>query len=97
MSNLTYLNDASVLHNLKQRYYAQLIYVSRGVCIAQTCAKILGTRSTRSGSIEGLTSIVHTWLHQLILLLALPMFRWFSLVFYSFDTRFYLNPSSFSC
>lgn len=28
MSNLTYLNDASVLHNLKQRYYAQLIYVS---------------------------------------------------------------------
>lgn len=27
MSNLTYLNDASVLHNLKQRYYAQLIYV----------------------------------------------------------------------
>lgn len=28
MSNLTYLNDASVLHNLRQRYYAQLIYVS---------------------------------------------------------------------
>lgn len=28
MSNLTYLNDASVLHNLKQRYYAKLIYVS---------------------------------------------------------------------
>ena len=27
MSNLTYLNDASVLHNLKQRYYAKLIYV----------------------------------------------------------------------
>jgi len=29
MSNLTYLNDASVLHNLKQRYYIKLIYVSR--------------------------------------------------------------------
>lgn len=28
MSNLTYLNDASVLHNLKQRYFASLIYVS---------------------------------------------------------------------
>lgn len=28
MSNLTYLNDASVLHNLKQRYYTKLIYVS---------------------------------------------------------------------
>lgn len=28
MSNLTYLNDASVLHNLRQRYYAKLIYVS---------------------------------------------------------------------
>lgn len=28
MSNLTYLNDASVLHNLRQRYYNKLIYVS---------------------------------------------------------------------
>jgi len=28
MSNLTYLNEASVLHNLKQRYYNRLIYVS---------------------------------------------------------------------
>lgn len=28
MSNLTYLNDASVLHNLKERYFAELIYVS---------------------------------------------------------------------
>jgi myosin heavy chain 6/7 len=27
MSNLTFLNDASVLHNLKQRYYSKLIYV----------------------------------------------------------------------
>lgn len=30
MSNLTYLNDASVLYNLKQRYYHKLIYVSPG-------------------------------------------------------------------
>lgn len=28
MSNLTYLNDASVLHNLRERYRARLIYVS---------------------------------------------------------------------
>lgn len=28
MSNLTYLNDASVLHNLRQRYLHKLIYVS---------------------------------------------------------------------
>lgn len=28
MSNLTFLNDPSVLHNLRQRYYAKLIYVS---------------------------------------------------------------------
>ena len=32
MSNLTYLNDASVLHNLKQRYFIKLIYVSTGGC-----------------------------------------------------------------
>lgn len=31
MSNLTYLNDASVLHNLRQRYLAKLIYVSTAV------------------------------------------------------------------
>ncbi len=28
MANLTMLNDASVLHNLRQRYYSMLIYVS---------------------------------------------------------------------
>lgn len=28
MASLTYLNDASVLHNLKERYYIHLIYVS---------------------------------------------------------------------
>ena len=28
MSNLTFLNDASVLHNLRARYAAMLIYVS---------------------------------------------------------------------
>lgn len=27
MANLTFLNDASVLHNLRQRYYAMMIYV----------------------------------------------------------------------
>ena len=28
MADLTYLNDGAVLHNLKQRYYVKLIYVS---------------------------------------------------------------------
>lgn len=28
MASLTYLNEASVLHNLQQRYYSSLIYVS---------------------------------------------------------------------
>uniref|UniRef100_A0A0M3ITC2 Myosin N-terminal SH3-like domain-containing protein n=1 Tax=Ascaris lumbricoides TaxID=6252 RepID=A0A0M3ITC2_ASCLU len=27
MANLTFLNDASVLHNLRQRYYSMMIYV----------------------------------------------------------------------
>ena len=28
MAGLTYLNEATVLHNLRQRYYSSLIYVS---------------------------------------------------------------------
>lgn len=28
MADLTILNEACVLHNLKQRYYSKLIYVS---------------------------------------------------------------------
>lgn len=28
MADLTYLNDAAVLYNLKMRYYVKLIYVS---------------------------------------------------------------------
>ena len=27
MASLTYLNEASILHNLRQRYYSSLIYV----------------------------------------------------------------------
>ncbi|XP_011647039.1 myosin heavy chain, muscle isoform X22 [Pogonomyrmex barbatus] len=35
MADLTYLNEASVLHNLKQRYYAKLIYTYSGLfCVA---------------------------------------------------------------
>lgn len=37
MSNLTYLNDASVLHNLRQRYLNKLIYVSTAVRQANGC------------------------------------------------------------
>ena len=35
MSNLTYLNEASVLHNLKARYYANLIYVSHTLILVK--------------------------------------------------------------
>lgn len=28
MANLTFLNEASVLHNLRQRYFSMMIYVS---------------------------------------------------------------------
>lgn len=31
MADLTYLNEGAVLHNLKQRYYYKLIYVSTDV------------------------------------------------------------------
>ncbi|XP_025996499.1 myosin heavy chain, muscle isoform X22 [Solenopsis invicta] len=35
MADLTYLNEASVLHNLKQRYYGKLIYTYSGLfCVA---------------------------------------------------------------
>lgn len=30
MASLTYLNDASVLHNLRERYHKNIIYVSLG-------------------------------------------------------------------
>lgn len=31
MAGLTYLNEASVLHNLRQRYFSSLIYVSQHI------------------------------------------------------------------
>ena len=33
MADLTCLNEASVLHNVKERYYSGLIYVSRLLCL----------------------------------------------------------------
>lgn len=36
MAELTCLNEASVLHNLKERYYSGLIYVSNLVCWARS-------------------------------------------------------------
>lgn len=47
MSNLTYLNDASVLHNLRQRYYHKLIYVSNchtGMAMVAQCGEALAPK-----------------------------------------------------
>ena len=62
MSNLTYLNEASVLHNLRSRYQAKLIYTYSGLfCVAinpykrypiytKTAVKLyLGKRRTEVG------------------------------------------------
>lgn len=56
MSNLTYLNDASVLHNLRQRYFNKLIYVSR----LWVCEKIevMFLHTGIFNSIESLTDSV---------------------------------------
>lgn len=35
MADLSYLNEASVLHNLRQRYFSNMIYVSWGVVICE--------------------------------------------------------------
>lgn len=41
MSNLTFLNDASVLHNLRARYGTMLIYVSSAIRFANRYAPAL--------------------------------------------------------
>ena len=61
MANLTFLNDASVLHNLKQRYYAMMIYVN--FCIFSRCTGELhgefyvGIRISHSRSMKMLSWI----------------------------------------
>ena len=40
MADMTYLNDATVLHNLRQRYQNWLIYVSKKI----NCNKLIGQR-----------------------------------------------------
>ena len=50
MAELTCLNEASVLHNLKERYYSDLIYVRRAFqCHAESfgVANILGRARVR--------------------------------------------------
>ncbi|CAF4907723.1 unnamed protein product [Pieris macdunnoughi] len=48
MADLTYLNDAAVLHNLRQRYYAKLIYTYSGLfCVAINPYKRFPVYTTR--------------------------------------------------
>lgn len=50
MAELTCLNEASVLHNLKERYYSGLIYVSVGPHTAGTVGWLLvGAAGLRAG------------------------------------------------
>lgn len=48
MAELTCLNEASVLHNLKDRYYSELIYVS-AMSIAKNCRTVDGESSDIRG------------------------------------------------
>lgn len=41
MADLTCLNEASVLHNLRERYYSGLIYVRLPNTKATVCANVL--------------------------------------------------------
>lgn len=41
MANLTYLNEASVLHNLKARYSSGLIYVSTHCHVVTYCGDVI--------------------------------------------------------
>ena len=48
MSNLTYLNEASVLWNLKSRYQSKMIYVSTAaVAVTWDSEKLNGPRKDR--------------------------------------------------
>lgn len=53
MANLTYLNEASVLHNLKQRYFAGLIYVST----FNTDTSLINTEISFRGWFEKITVV----------------------------------------
>ena len=52
MSNLTYLNEASVLHNLKARYYSNLIYVSTYL-LTNSGGNFIGAESLKRNPIVG--------------------------------------------
>lgn len=42
MADLTYLNEASVIHNLRLRYYSDLIYVSSNSNVLDLLWSLLG-------------------------------------------------------
>jgi hypothetical protein len=57
MADLTYLNEASVIHNLRQRYEADLIYVG----LAQGCADV-DLLWTLLGHRQSVPEYPHLWL-----------------------------------
>ena len=60
MAELTCLNEASVLHNLKDRYYSGLIYVSLCFCCFYTpfCRKVCGSGRGGNLSAWGLSGLI---------------------------------------
>ena len=60
MANLTYLNEASVLYNLRSRYGAGLIYVSHLQTTCLPISRVIATQSTVSSRIHRVN-----WRHRI--------------------------------
>ena len=58
MADLTYLNEASVIHNLRQRYEADLIYV----CLSPNCILMIDLLWFVFGDCQPIQKSSHLWL-----------------------------------
>jgi hypothetical protein len=58
MADLTYLNEASVIHNLRQRYETDLIYV----CLSPNCMLMIDLLWFVFGGCQSIQKSSHLWL-----------------------------------
>ena len=58
MADLTYLNEASVIHNLRQRYETDLIYV----CLSPSCMLMIDLLWFVFGGCQSIQKSSHLWL-----------------------------------